>query len=99
MAASKATEPLFRSQPATYNVSVSQWIFTEAERRFMETAAAILTKLAFEQNDGLKSQLQAFGVATPQGAEAVILPVYREILAALERGVTGNTENSAQQNR
>jgi hypothetical protein len=36
----------------------------------METAAAILTKLAFEQNDQLKSQLQAFGVATPQGAEA-----------------------------
>ena len=65
----------------------------------METAAAILTKLAFEQNDGLKSQLQAFGVATPQGAEAVILPVYREILAALERGASGNTENSAQQNR
>lgn len=52
----------------------------------METAAAILTKLAFEQNDELKSELQAFRVTTSQGAEAVILPVYREILAALEGG-------------
>jgi hypothetical protein len=65
----------------------------------METAAAILTKLAFEQNDGLKSQLQAFGVATPQGAEAVILPVYREILAALERGSSGTSEQAAKQKR
>jgi hypothetical protein len=65
----------------------------------METAAAILTKLAFEQNDGLKSQLQAFGVATPQGAEAVILPVYREILAALERGVSGVGGQAAQRTR
>jgi hypothetical protein len=62
----------------------------------METAAAILTKLAFEQNDGLKSQLQAFGVATPQGAEAVILPVYREILAALKGGGSGAPEKVAQ---
>jgi len=52
----------------------------------METAAAILTKLVFEQNDQLKSQLQAFTVNTSKGAEAVILPVYREILAALEGG-------------
>ena len=65
----------------------------------METAAVILTKLAFEQNDGLKSQLQAFGVATPQGAEAVILPVYREILAALERGASGTAEQAAKQKR
>jgi hypothetical protein len=65
----------------------------------METAAAILTKLAFEQNDGLKSQLQAFGVATPQGAEAVILPVYGEILAALERGGSGTAEQGAKQTR
>jgi hypothetical protein len=65
----------------------------------METAAAILTKLAFEQNDGLKSQLQAFGVATPEGAEAVILPVYREILAALQRGASGTVEQAAQQKR
>lgn len=65
----------------------------------METAAAILTKLAFEQNDGLKSQLQAFGVATPQGAEAVILPVYREILAALEMGSSRAGERAAQQKR
>lgn len=54
----------------------------------METAAAILTKLAFEQNDELKSRIQAFRVNTSQGAEAVILPVYREILAALEGGAS-----------
>jgi hypothetical protein len=54
----------------------------------METAAAILTKLAFEQNDALKSQLQAFTVDTSQGTEAIILPVYREILAALEGGAS-----------
>jgi hypothetical protein len=54
----------------------------------METAAAILTKLTFEQNDPLKSQLQAFTVNTSQGAEAIILPVYREILAALEGGAS-----------
>lgn len=65
----------------------------------METAAAILTKLAFEQNDGLKSQLQAFGVATPQGAEAVILPVFREILAALQGEGSGAPEKAAQQKR
>jgi len=51
----------------------------------METAAAILTKLAFEQNDDLKTQLRSFRVETAQSAEAVILPVYREILGALQR--------------
>jgi len=54
----------------------------------MKTPAAILTKLAFEQNDQLKSQLQAFTVNTSQGAGAIILPVYREILAALEGGAS-----------
>ena len=62
----------------------------------METAAAILTKLAFEQNDELKSRLQAFGVATLEGAEAVILPVYREILASLERGASGSGRDANQ---
>jgi hypothetical protein len=61
----------------------------------METAAAILTKLLFEQNDQLKSQLQAFSVATAQGAEAVVLPVYREILAVLERGGSGRAGQDA----
>jgi hypothetical protein len=56
------------------------------QERHVETAAAILTKLAFEQNDQLKSQLRAFSVETAQNAEAVIVPVFREILAALERG-------------
>ena len=51
----------------------------------METAAAILTKLAFEQNDELKSRLRSLGVGTPERAEAIILPVYREILAALSK--------------
>ena len=61
----------------------------------METAAAILTKLLFEQNDQLKSQLQAFRVDTAQGAEAVVLPVYREILAALQRGGPGRAGQDA----
>jgi hypothetical protein len=66
------------------------------QEKSMETAAAILTKLAFEQNDELKSQLQAFGVETAERAQAIILPVYRVILAALERGTPGA---KAQQSR
>lgn len=61
---------------------------THDSKDIIETAAAILTKLAFEQNDELKSRIQAFKVNTPQGAEAIILPVYREILAALEGGAS-----------
>jgi hypothetical protein len=38
----------------------------------METAAAIVAKLAFEQNDQLKSQLQAFTANRSQGAEVII---------------------------
>jgi hypothetical protein len=60
----------------------------------VETAAAILTKLAFEQNDELKSRLRAFGVETSESTEAVIVPVYREILAALEKGaISGGGAN------
>ena len=49
----------------------------------METAAAILTKLAFEENDQLRSQLNAFNLITAKGVEEVILPLYRHILAQL----------------
>jgi hypothetical protein len=40
----------------------------------METAAAILTKLAFEQNDRLKSQLNVFNADKPEDIERVIIP-------------------------
>ena len=60
---------------------------TKAQREpKMETAAAILTKLAFEQNDELRSRLRSYHVGTPRSAEEIILPVYREILAAVIRG-------------
>jgi hypothetical protein len=52
----------------------------------METAAAILTKLAFEQNDRLKSQLNAFHVQSDECMAAVILPYHRHLLASLEQG-------------
>lgn len=61
----------------------------------METAAAILTKLAFEQNDELKSRLRAFSVETPENAEAIILPVYREILAGLQHGAANESASPA----
>jgi hypothetical protein len=51
----------------------------------METAAAILTKLAFEQNDRLKSQLNAFHVQSDESVAALILPYYRRILASLKQ--------------
>jgi hypothetical protein len=48
----------------------------------METAAAILTKLALEQNADLKSRLNgAHGEAT---VVALIMPLFRQILAELE---------------
>ena len=50
----------------------------------METAAAILTKLAFEQNTELKAKLSA-----AQGKEkdliAVIMPLFRQILSELDK--------------
>ena len=49
----------------------------------METAAAILTKLAFEQNTDLKSKL-----AVVQGKDkelvALIMPLFRQILSGME---------------
>jgi hypothetical protein len=49
----------------------------------IETAAAILTKLAFEQNADLKSRL-----SSPQADEstlvASIMPLYRRILSQLQ---------------
>jgi len=50
----------------------------------METAAAILTKLALEQNAELKSRLSsAHGEAK---VVAVIMPLFRQILSELEQG-------------
>jgi hypothetical protein len=49
----------------------------------METAAAILTKLAFEQNTELKSKL-----AAAQGKDkelvALMMPLFRQILSGME---------------
>jgi len=49
----------------------------------METAAAILTKLAFEQNTDLKSKL-----AVVQGKDkelvALMMPLFRQILSEME---------------
>jgi hypothetical protein len=49
----------------------------------METAAAILTKLAFEQNTDLKSRL-----AEVQGKDkelvALMMPLFRQILSEME---------------
>jgi hypothetical protein len=48
----------------------------------METAAAILTKLALEQNTDLKTRLNAaHGEAT---VVALIMPLFRQILSELE---------------
>jgi hypothetical protein len=49
----------------------------------METAAAILTKLAFEQNANLKSRLN---VAPGKERElvAVMMPLFRQILSEME---------------
>ena len=50
----------------------------------METAAAILTKLAFEQNKDLNSKLSGL-----QGKEkdvvALVMPLFRQILSELEK--------------
>ena len=48
----------------------------------METAAAILTKLALEQNAELKSKLNA--VRGEANVVALIMPLFRQILSELE---------------
>ncbi|HYT07094.1 MAG TPA: hypothetical protein VEL77_05540, partial [Rugosimonospora sp.] len=49
----------------------------------METAAAILTKLALEQNTELKSKLNAVhGEAT---VVSLIMPLFRQIFSELEK--------------
>lgn len=48
----------------------------------METAAAILTKLALEQNSDLKSRLS--GARGEAKVVALIMPLFRQILAELE---------------
>jgi hypothetical protein len=50
----------------------------------METAAAILTKLALEQNTDLKSRLS--GAQGQANVVALIMPVFRQILAELQEG-------------
>ena len=50
----------------------------------METAAAILTKLALEQNTELKSKLNA--VRGEADVLALIMPLFRKILSELEEG-------------
>ncbi len=49
----------------------------------VETAAAILTKLVFEQNSQMKSR-----IAAAQGSEedlvALIMPLFREIVSRLD---------------
>jgi hypothetical protein len=49
----------------------------------METAAAILTKLALEQNAELKSKLNA--ARGEANVVASIMPLFRHVLAELER--------------
>jgi hypothetical protein len=49
----------------------------------METAAAILTKLALEQNTDLKSKLNA--VRGEANVVALIMPLFRQILSELEK--------------
>ena len=48
----------------------------------METAAAILTKLALEQNSDLKSRLN--GAHGEAKVVALIMPLFRQILSELE---------------
>src|SRR5690349_24295558 len=48
----------------------------------METAAAILTKLAVEQNTDLKSKLNA--ARGEANVVALIMPLFRQILSELE---------------
>jgi hypothetical protein len=50
----------------------------------METAAAILTKLALEQNAELKSRLN--GAHGEAKVVALIMPLFRQILSELEEG-------------
>ena len=47
-----------------------------------ETAAAILTKLAFEQNNEFRSRLTS-AQGDENALEALIMPVFRRILAQL----------------
>jgi hypothetical protein len=48
----------------------------------IETAAAILTKLAFEQNTDFRSRLSS-AQADENDLEALIMPLYRRILSQL----------------
>lgn len=50
----------------------------------METAAAILTRVAFEQNLELKARLSAFR-GKEKDVVALIMPLFRQVLAELER--------------
>lgn len=50
----------------------------------METAAAILTKLAFEQNTTLKSRLN-IAQGKEQDLITLIMPLFRQILSELEK--------------
>lgn len=49
----------------------------------METAAAILTKLAFEQNTDLKSRLA--GVRKEKELVALMMPLFRQILSEMAK--------------
>jgi len=49
----------------------------------METAAAILTKLAFEQNDDYKAKLTS-AAADKSTLVALIMPLFRQILSELQ---------------
>jgi hypothetical protein len=52
----------------------------------METAAAILTKIAFDSSEQLRAKLQAINIANdPEGLTAVILPMYRQISGQLRK--------------
>jgi hypothetical protein len=50
----------------------------------METAAAILTKLAFEQNTDLKSRLNVVQ-GNAKDLIALMMPLFRQILSELEK--------------
>jgi hypothetical protein len=50
----------------------------------METAAAILTKLAFEQNTDLKSRLTVVQ-GNQRDLVALMMPLFRQILSEMEK--------------
>lgn len=51
----------------------------------IETAAAILTKLAFEQNKKLKTRL-ALAQVKEKELTSVMMPLFRQILSEMEMG-------------